>query len=157
VVLSAGIAGGFCAPVGAVAIASSVVFADLGAETADGFIPLPNAVNRLDVAPWLSAELARRTGAITGTVVTVATVTGTAATADALRARHPDVVAEAMEGFGVATAAVVHGAAFGEVRAISNAVGPRDRASWRVPEALDALGEAFATLTAQPLAGKVEP
>ncbi|MNC74854.1 Futalosine hydrolase [compost metagenome] len=30
-----------------------------------------------------------------------------------------------------------------EVRGISNAVGPRDRAAWRIGEALQALEEAF--------------
>lgn len=159
-VLSAGIAGGFDVPIGAVAVASSVVFADLGAETADGFAPLPTlgfGVDRFDVSPALAAELARRTGAVTGTVLTVATVTGSAASAAALRRRHPGAVAEAMEGFGVATAAAIHGVPFGEIRTISNPVGPRDRASWRIAEALDALGQAFAALTAQPLViGKVE-
>ena len=57
----------------------------------------------------------------------------------------------------MATAAAVHGVPFGEIRTISNPVGPRDRASWRIAEALDALGQAFAALTAQPLViGKVE-
>ncbi len=163
-VLSAGIAGGFDLPIGALAVATSVVFADLGAETPEGFAPMSSlgyGTDRLDVSPTLAAELARRTGAITGAILTVATVTGSAASAATLRGRHPNAVAEAMEGFGVASAALVHGVPFGEVRAISNAVGPRDRSSWRIPQALDALGGAFAALTAQPLAvgpsGKVEP
>jgi futalosine hydrolase len=92
---------------------------------------------------WFAAP----TRATTGTVLTVSTVTGTAATTAALRARHPDAVAEAMEGFGVATAAAWHGVPFAEVRAISNTIGPRDRASWRIPEALNALTEAFAAIT----------
>jgi nucleoside phosphorylase len=49
------------------------------------------------------------TGARTGTVLTVSTVTGTAARAAELRARHPRALAEAMEGFGVAEAAAAHG------------------------------------------------
>ena len=44
-----------------------------------------------------------------------------------------------MEGAGVAAAAARHGVPFAEVRAISNLVGPRDRAAWRIPEALAAL------------------
>ena len=39
-----------------------------------------------------------------------------------------------------------HGIAFGEIRTVSNAVGPRDRAAWRIPQALETLREAFATL-----------
>jgi futalosine hydrolase len=147
-VLSAGIAGGFDLPTGAVVVASRVVDAQLGKETPDGFEPLGSAVASLDVEPRLVAELAGRTGATTGAVLTVSTVTGTTRTADALRARYPDAVAEAMEGFGVASAALVHGVPFGEIRAISNAVGPRDRAAWRVDEALAALAKAVAAMVA---------
>ena len=153
-VLSAGIAGGFDVPIGAVVVASAVAFADLGAETEDGFAAVSSlgfGFDRLDVPPALTAALARRTGATVGTVLTVATATGTEATLAARRDRHPDAVAEAMEGFGVATAAVVHGVPFAEVRTISNPVGPRDRASWRIPDALVALGQAFAAITKEPL------
>jgi len=145
-VLSAGIAGGFDLPLGAVVVASRVVDAQLGRETPGGFEPLGSAVASLDVEPGLVAELAGRSGATTGTVLTVSTVTGTARTADALRARYPDAVAEAMEGFGVASAALVHGVPFGEIRTISNAVGPRDRAAWRVDDALAALAKAVAAV-----------
>lgn len=154
-VLSAGIGGGFAplAP-GDVAVAATSVFADLGAETAEGFVPvsaLGFGSETVTVDPQLAIELADRTGGHLGAVLTVATVTGTAATADALRARYPDAVAEAMEGAGVAAAAAVHGVPFAEVRAISNPVGPRDRASWRIPEALAALGRAVAAIAAAPL------
>src|SRR5690349_2910585 len=84
-VVSAGIAGGF-APLGAgdIAVASTIAFADLGNETPSGFAPLSIATTQYDVAPALAVELADRTGGHLGTIVTVATVTGTAATADAL-------------------------------------------------------------------------
>jgi futalosine hydrolase len=144
VVISAGIAGGFDIPVGAVVVASRTVHADLGIRTADGFEPI--GATSLDVRPDLVRQLSARTGALTGAVLTVSTVTGTASGAAELRARYPDAVAEAMEGFGVATAAARHGVAFAEVRAISNRVGPRDRQSWRIPEALGALTQAFATI-----------
>lgn len=145
-VVSAGIAGGFDIPLGTVVVASRIVAADLGVETPDGFQPI--GITAFDVPTEPAATMAARAQAITGTVLTVSTVTGTAATAAALRARHPDAVAEAMEGFGVATAAARHGVPFAEVRAISNAIGPRDRASWRIPEALQALTRAFTAITA---------
>ncbi|GAE26629.1 menaquinone via futalosine step 2 [Halalkalibacter wakoensis JCM 9140] len=44
-----------------------------------------------------------------------------------------------MEGFGVAEAARQHQVPVIEVRSISNKVGPRDRDSWRIKEALAAL------------------
>jgi futalosine hydrolase len=143
-VISAGIAGGFAPLVPAdIAVAGTIVFADLGRETAAGFEPIESAPMRYGVDPQLAIELADRTGGHLGTVVTVATVTGSAAAAQELLARNPDVVAEAMEGAGVAAAAVCHGVRFAEVRAISNLVGPRDRASWRIGEALTALGSAL--------------
>lgn len=149
-VLCAGIGGGFAplAP-GEVAVASSIVFADLGAESADGFVPVSElgfGGERYEVAPKLAVELADRTGGHLGTVLTVATATGTASRARVFAGRFPDAVAEGMEGAGVAAAARRHGVAFGEVRAISNAVGPRDRAAWRIPEALAALGTALAAI-----------
>jgi futalosine hydrolase len=142
-VVSAGIAGGFDVPLGSVVVASRVVHADLGIETPSGFEPLGTA---LDVPG--ADTLGLRLGARTGTVLTVSTVTGTAATAATLRARYPDAVAEAMEGYGVATAAALTGVPFAEVRAISNLVGPRDRPSWRIPDAFAALGTALKELRA---------
>ncbi|MCK9927643.1 futalosine hydrolase, partial [Frankia sp. Mgl5] len=83
---------------------------------------------------------------ITGPVLTVSTVTGTAATASELAERVPGAAAEAMEGFGVAAASLDHGVPILEIRAISNQVGPRDRAAWRVKEALDTLEAASSVL-----------
>jgi futalosine hydrolase len=153
-VISVGIAGGFGLRLGSIAVASASVFADLGAETADGFAPvtaLGFGRERYDVAAQLAVELTDRTGGRLGTILTVATVTGTSATAVSRQGRYPDAVAEAMEGAGVAAAAAAAGVAFAEVRAISNVVGPRDRAAWRIPEALAALGAAVAAVAAAAL------
>jgi futalosine hydrolase len=151
-VLCAGIGGGF-APLtaGEIAVASSAVFADLGAETADGFVPVSQlgfGGETYEVTPKLAVELADRSGGRLGTIVTVATVTGSAASAQRLVERFPDAVAEGMEGAGVAAAAALRGVPFGEIRAISNAVGPRDRDAWQIPRALEALGAAVAAVTA---------
>ena len=81
-------------------------------------------------------------------MLTLSTVTGSAATADALAARVPGAAAEAMEGYGVAEAASRFGIPFIEIRAISNPVGPRDRAAWRIGDALAAL-EAASTHLAE--------
>ena len=151
-VLCAGIGGGFPpdAPVGSLVVADEITAADLGAETADGFVPVtelgfgtvthrpPNSLVR---------DLAEATGARIGAVLTVSTVTGTAARAAALRTRHPSALAEGMEGFGIAEAAAAHGVPVAEIRAVSNPVGPRDRAAWRIGDALAALTAAFGKLT----------
>jgi futalosine hydrolase len=150
VVVCAGIGGGFgAARPGEVAVASSIVFADLGAQTGAGFVPVSElgfGTERYEVAPRLGVELADRVGGHLGSVLTVATVTGTADTAAGLVRRFPDAVAEGMEGAGVAAAASLHEVPFGELRAISNAVGPRDRDAWEIPLALDCLGIAVASV-----------
>jgi futalosine hydrolase len=150
-VVCAGIGGGFAPLVpGDVAVAAAIAFADLGAETPDGFVPLSAlgfGVDTYPVQPKLAVELADRTGGHLGTVLTVATVTGSQQTATALARRYPDAVAEGMEGAGVAAAAALHGIPVAEVRAISNLVGPRDRDSWQIPLALRSLGKAVAAVT----------
>ncbi|MFD7277787.1 futalosine hydrolase [Streptomyces sp. NPDC059862] len=150
-VVSAGIAGGFApeAPVGSLVVADEITAADLGAETADGFLPVTElGFGTVTHRPpdTLVQAAADATGARVGPVLTVSTVTGTAARATALRARHPRALAEAMEGFGVAEAAAAHGTPVLELRAVSNPVGPRDRAAWRIGEALAALTEGFGKL-----------
>ncbi|MFF4951753.1 futalosine hydrolase [Streptomyces chattanoogensis] len=150
-VVSAGIGGGFAprAPLGSVVVADAIVAADLGAETPDGFLPVTElgfgtVAHR--PGPALVKAVAAAAGAAVGTVLTVSTVTGSAARTAELAARHPGVLAEAMEGFGVAEAAAAHGVPVLEIRTVSNAVGPRDRAAWRIGDALAALTGAFRAL-----------
>jgi futalosine hydrolase len=143
-VVSAGIGGGLVGRthIGDVVVATRSVAADLGAHGPDGFIPLDELGFGATSLPATDLPVPGTRGA----VLTVSTVTG--ARADALAARYPDAVAEGMEGFGVAHAALLAGVPFAEVRAISNFVGPRDRSAWRIGDALDALGAALATLDA---------
>ncbi|MET9291093.1 futalosine hydrolase [Streptomyces sp. NPDC003077] len=164
-VISTGIGGGFVHPAAAtgvagnttptptaeapLVIADEITAADLGAETPTGFLPVTDlgfgTVTHRPPAD-LVAAIAAATGGRRGTVLTGSTVTGSAARAAELAERHPRALAEAMEGFGVAEAAAAHGVPVCEIRAISNAVGPRDRAAWRIGEALAALTTAFAAL-----------
>ncbi len=147
-VLSVGIGGGFGRYL--LAVADRSVFADLGAEQADGNFSSVAELGfgdcQISTDEPLLRAVAERTGSTVGAVLTVATVTGTAARADRLRLAHPGVVAEGMEGYGVGSAAGRHGVRFGELRAISNQVGPRDRSSWRIAEALQTLGQASTAL-----------
>ncbi|MBT2402705.1 MULTISPECIES: futalosine hydrolase [unclassified Streptomyces] len=151
VVISAGIGGGFApaAPLGSLVVADAIVAADLGAQTPEGFLSVAELGFGRDVhlpPAELAARAAEATGALLAPVLTVSTVTGTAARAAELAARHPLAGAEAMEGFGVAEAAAAHGLPVLEIRAVSNAVGPRDRAAWRIGDALTALAEGFGKL-----------
>jgi futalosine hydrolase len=147
-VVSAGIGGGFAgrAAVGATVLGARSIAADLGAETPGGFLPVEQlgfgtSVLEAD-AELIKALAAAQPEAVVGDILTLSTVTGTAATAARLAERHPAAVAEAMEGYGVATAAAAAGVPFAELRTISNPVGPRDRAAWRLGEALAALTRA---------------
>lgn len=150
-VVSAGIGGGFAgvAPLGSLVVADAIVAADLGAQTPDGYLAVEELGfgRSVHFPPPLSGRLAAALDAVHGPVLTVSTVTGSAARAAELTTRHPRAAAEAMEGFGVAEAASAHGVPVVELRAVSNAVGPRDRAAWRIGEALDALRSAFRQLS----------
>ena len=147
-VVSAGIAGGFAgrARVGATVIGVRSIAADLGAESPEGFLPIDSLGFGSSVRPadgnLVEALITALPHAVTGDVLTLATVTGTAETAARLAAAHPDAVAEAMEGFGVASAAVAAGVPFAELRTVSNVIGPRDRSAWRLADAFAALGAA---------------
>lgn len=147
-VVSVGIGGAFpqAARLGDLLVAERIVAADLGAETAEGFLSVEElgfgttafAAAALDDLK-LAAGIER--GVVRGDVLTVNTATGSAERAQWLRTRYPDAVGEAMEGYGVAAAAARFGLPVAEVRAVSNLIGPRDRSAWRI-------GEALATLTA---------
>ncbi|WP_433355910.1 futalosine hydrolase [Micromonospora saelicesensis] len=157
-VVSAGVAGGFTGriEVGDTVLGTASIAADLGAESPDGFIPvdelgmppaLLGAGSRVPADPGLLAALrAALPTATAGPVLTVSTVTGTTASTDELRRRHPEAVAEAMEGYGAAVAAAQAGVPFAELRTISNPIGPRDRDAWRLREALAALTAAAPAL-----------
>lgn len=163
-VVSAGIAGGFAphAPLGGAVVAAELVAADLGAESPEGFLDLAElgfGRSRHPAAdPEAIAAALRAAGlpVAVGPVLTVSTATGTGPSAAELLRRHPAAVAEAMEGFGVAEAAARFGLPVQELRTVSNAVGPRDRAAWRIGDALAALERVFAALPYEALLGPVK-
>lgn len=151
-VVCAGIAGGFVdqAEVGSIVVANEIIAADLGAQTPEGFCSLDKlgfGTTRFQIEDNLVAQIADglRAASVSvhiGPILTVSTVTGTQAAALELANRIPGATAEAMEGFGVATASDAYDLPFLEIRAISNLVGPRDRSAWRIDEALKALESA---------------
>lgn len=144
--------------VGDLAVATEEWYGDDGADTGEGWLGLEalglpaweapggeRYFNRFPADPGLGAALARASSRVAavraGAFVTVSTVTGTAARARVLEERFGGVC-ESMEGAALAHAAAAFGVPFAEVRGISNAVGPRDRASWRLAEAAEASQEA---------------
>ena len=168
--VSLGICGAFrgTAEIGDVVVATELVAADLGADSPAGFLGLGALGWADEVAPvdpaLLSRVVARLRGirrsvapgpsdetnaVVTGPVLTVSTVTGTRARADELALRH-GAVAEAMEGWGVRTAAAVHGLPVLEVRTVSNLVDDRDKGSWDFATAFEALDRVGAALLEDP-------
>ncbi|MBB1242289.1 futalosine hydrolase [Streptomyces durbertensis] len=145
-VVSAGIGGGFAPHTGGPLVATAIIAADLGAQTHDGFASLTElgfGTDRHPVPLALAGAVAKAADAALGPVLTVSTTTGTAERAAELAARHPGAVGEAMEGFGVAEAATALRLPTLEIRTVSNPVGPRDRAAWRVHDALEELSDVF--------------
>lgn len=148
-VISAGIGGGFHGQVGVggLAVADTIIAADLGSESEEQFLSVEDTgigFCKYNVNEELKNRLVRslrsvRPSFAVGPMITVNTTTGTAETADKLVERFPGVIAEGMEGFGVACAAKLYNIPCIEIRAISNDVGPRDRENWRIKEALDVL------------------
>jgi futalosine hydrolase len=155
-VVSAGLGGGFTdrVEVGSLVVADEIVAADLGVQTSEGFRSLDElgfGPTRVQVDMDLVNRVAKALHAaglsvITGPVLTMSTVTGTVDTAAELTVRVPRATAEAMEGFGVAAVAHQRGLPILEIRAISNTVGPRNRAAWRIDDALDSLAAASSVL-----------
>jgi futalosine hydrolase len=155
-VVSMGIAGGFVgrAAVGSIVVATEIVAADLGAETPEGYLSLDElgfGFTHIGVEASLADQVTKALRSAdlpvsTGPILTVSTVTGTAATAEVLAKRVSGAIAEAMEGFGVASAAHYRSIPVLEIRTISNPIGPRDRSAWRIKEALDALEAASSIL-----------
>jgi futalosine hydrolase len=148
-VINMGIGGGFRgkADIGDVVVATEVVHADFGVETPSGFyfaekvqlglskVFIDDGLRKRMVQAFEHAGLQ----VVSGPVLTVSTVTGTELTAADLQKRVPKATAEGMEGFGVVMAGRSKKVPAFEVRAISNLVGKRDKASWKIPDALRSL------------------
>jgi futalosine hydrolase len=83
-----------------------------------------------------------------GLLLTTCAASADEAQATLRRRRHPEAVAEDMEGFGVALACAQAGVPLAIVRGVSNRVGLRDPALWRIPAALAAARELALALLA---------
>ena len=147
-VVQVGIGGAFpgsSLETGEVAVASVEIHLDSGVRSADGFsdmealgFPLLSSpellYNHIPVDDRLSSELAagRHQRVRFGTAETVS---GDPRLADELSRRH-GVAIESMEGAAAAQVSLALGLPFAEVRGISNLVGERDKANWRIAEAV---------------------
>jgi len=117
-----------------VTCAETDTYADLGAESPDGFLDMealgfPVVGSHFNRLPLSLFPAERRVP-----YVTTSTCTGTDATARAIVQRTGGAV-ESMEGAAIVHVALKHGVPVGELRAVSNRVGDRDRRGWKLEEA----------------------
>lgn len=140
VVVNAGICGAFRgkARIGDLLIATDSVAAELGVALPWRFQPIDEigfGTNRIGCNTVLTVAVE----GVRGEILTLASITGSDGLAANLAHRHPDAIGEAMEGFGVATAAQQAGLPFAEIRAVSNYIGDRDVENWDWAAALKTL------------------
>lgn len=143
VILSFGIGGAYpgsgLAP-GDVACADSETYADLGAESPDGFLDmhaLGFPVVGGDVPLFNRLPVDVRPLSLAVPFVTCTTCTGTDETAARLEARTGGAV-ESMEGAAIVHVACLARVPVAEIRGISNMAARRDRSSWKLREAMTA-------------------
>jgi futalosine hydrolase len=156
-VLSVGIGGTYPSSglqPGDAAVSSAIIYAGLGAMDGEHFLDLERlgfpllerdgakTFNTLPVSN-LSRDFAEAAGIAHGPFLTLETVTGSSDATSRLEARYPGALVEGMEGAGVAHVAFKHNIPCLEVRGISNMVGPRDRSTWNIPDAMQALSRAL--------------
>ncbi len=124
--------------------------AELGAEDGERFLPIEElGLLEAGEAPFSRPELVNETppaNAALGRLpkvngITVNTVHGAEGSIDAVVARFKPQV-ESMEGAAFMYACLAQEVPFAQVRAVSNVVERRDRARWKVSEAIHTLGAA---------------
>lgn len=96
-------------------------------------------------SPQSAPRLVENPRVVIGGSITVAGVSGTPGIAGELAGKHA-ALAENMEGFPLALAALDAGVPFAEVRAVSNIVGDRSASAWNIPASLAALSRTVALI-----------
>ena len=145
VALNLGICGSFdpALPLGAVVNVVSDTMPELGAEDGDAFLTIDELGFGQRGAPFTDGRLVnaaapanaalQRLPAVRG--ITVNTVHGNERSiAETAQRFVPQV--ESMEGAGFMYAALLHGVACAQVRAVSNRVERRNRAAWKIDDAI---------------------
>jgi futalosine hydrolase len=130
---------------------------ELGAEDGDRFLSLQDlGLLRDDEFPFRDGRLVNEAPARCGAIdrlrrvdgITVNTVHGHEATiARVVERLHPQV--ESMEGAAFLYACLIHGVPCAQVRAVSNVVERRNRAAWKLADAIRHLNAAAGTLLEQ--------
>lgn len=122
------------APIGSVVVASAVRCHGIGV----------GALTPAELG-WAASDQVELDGD-GGLVLSVASASATVEEAAIRLSKHPDAIVEEMEGYAVAVAAMLAQVSLAVVRGISNRAGERDKATWRMPEALAAADAVVATM-----------
>lgn len=157
--LNVGVCGSFSPSLSPGAVVNVVkdCFPELGAEDGEAFLSIHElGLLGEDEAPYSRAWLPNPDALPSATLrslprvrgVTVNTVTGTDATVEAVMARLSPHV-ESMEGAAFMYACLTAGVPFAQVRAVSNRVERRNRANWKMGDALSALTTTVAAILAE--------
>jgi futalosine hydrolase len=136
-VILAGCAGSYDlahAPIGSAVVASAVRCVGIGA----------GGLSAAELG-WASSDQIELDGD-GGLVLSVASASATVGEAAIRLSTHSGAVLEEMEGYAVAVAATLGEVPLTIVRGVSNAAGERDKATWRIPEALAAAGVVVASM-----------
>jgi futalosine hydrolase len=158
-VLSVGIGGAYPSgglQPGVAAVSNAIIYAGLGAMDGEHFLGLEqlrlvllerNGTKTFNTLPVsdVSRGFAEAAGIAHGPFLTLETVTGSFESASRLERQVPGALVEGMEGAGVAHVAYKNNTPCLEVRGISNMVGPRERSTWKIPAAMQALSRALET------------
>lgn len=148
-VINAGICGALdrSLPIGEVVQVVSEVFADMGAEEADGSFTDAFGIGLLgpDQPPFKSGMLLNEGGSTYDFLPKVAGISvnkvhGAEQSIAALQQRLPAQI-ESMEGAAFFYACLMSDMPFLEIRAVSNYVEPRNKDNWNIPLAIDRLNE----------------
>ncbi len=147
-VVQAGIAGSFTPdiPIGSVAVVTEEVFADVGAESHGSFLDLFDmGLLREDAHPFSgrfliapSVQLPSLGGLPRVRSITVNRVLSESHSIAWARDRYSPSLVN-MEGAAFFYVALLHQVPFLELRSVSDMVGPRDKSTWRIAEAVEAL------------------
>ncbi|MEY4668134.1 MAG: hypothetical protein RL518_833 [Pseudomonadota bacterium] len=147
-IIQAGIGGSFApeVPIGSVVVVSEEVFGDLGAENHGSFLDLfEMGLLSKDQVPYRDgvlvapeSDLPSLQGLRRVRSVTLSRVLSEERSIAWIKERYAPQVAN-MEGAALFYSALLHEVPFLSIRAISDMVGPRDRGSWRIAEAVSAL------------------
>lgn len=138
-----------------IAVASEEIAPQLGVEEVSG-AGLPQPLDSLDNRIGLDTEISRQachvlsqafwgSPTLYGSFVTVSTITANEKTAHQYYQTYEAIV-ENMEGFGAAYVCKVFGVPMVEIRCVSNVVGDRNKANWKLRESFKTAQEAALAL-----------